>query len=139
MTSLGLDGDSHAHPLIHGGPRKALLLITAEGIEELKMQGFPLFNGALGENLTTMGLDRRVLRLGQRLRIGEVLVELTRVRTPCQTIEVYGSGIGAAVYDQDVNAGDPSSPRWGLSGFYAAVVEEGSIGAGDPIEILTAC
>ncbi len=133
VTQLGIDGDLHAHPEIHGGPIKALLLITSEGIEELKNLGFPLFHGALGENLTISGLDRRTLRIGQRWRIGQAVIELTRIRTPCQTIEIYGAGIGRAVYDQDVQAGDPSSPRWGLSGFYASVVQSGSIWPGDAV------
>jgi MOSC domain-containing protein YiiM len=133
LTPLGIDGDLHAHPEIHGGPNKALLLITSEGIEELKDLGFPLFYGALGENLTTLGLDRRSLRIGQRYHIGQTVIELTRIRTPCQTIAVYGDAIGQAVYDQDVKAGDPSSPRWGLSGFYASVVQPGSIFTGDPV------
>ena len=134
VTPLGLEGDLHAHPRIHGGPAKALLLITREGIEELKQQGFPLFHGALGENITSTGLNRRDLRIGQRWRIGEVLVEITKVRSPCRTIDVYGAGIAAAVYDQDVKAGDASSPRWGLSGFYAAILRGGSITRGDSIE-----
>ena len=133
VTALGIDGDGHAHPEIHGGPRKALLLICSEGIEELKQGGFPLYPGALGENITTLGLDRRALRIGQRWRIGGIVVELTRVRVPCSTIQVYGAGIREAIYDQEVKAGDPSSPRWGLSGFYAAVVDPGVIRAGDPI------
>ena|ERR1051326_3430710 len=133
VTSLGIDGDIHAHPDIHGGEEKALLLITAEGIDELKQAGFPLFYGALGENITTRGLDRRALRLGQRWRMGQVVVELTRMRGPCATIQVYGAGIGAAIYDRDVKAGDPSSPRWGLSGFYAAVLEPGTIRPGETI------
>jgi MOSC domain-containing protein YiiM len=137
VTTLGIEGDLHAHPEIHGGPIKAVLLITSEGIEELQQLGFPLFHGALGENITTTGLDRRDLRIGQRWRIGEsVVLELTRVRTPCQTIEVYGAGIGAAIYDREINAGDPSSPRWGLSGFYASVVQPGPIFAGDPIVLM---
>jgi MOSC domain-containing protein YiiM len=136
IARLGIEGDLHANPSIHGGPTKALLLITAEGIEELKQQGFPLFFGALGENLTTQGLDRRDLRVGQRWSVGETVLELTRLRTPCQTIAVYGAGLGAAVYDQDVKAGDPSSPRWGLGGFYASVVRGGRISPGDPIVLL---
>lgn len=137
VTTLGIDGDLHAHPAIHGGPLKALLLITSEGLDELKRQGFPLFHGALGENITTTGLDRRGLRVGQRWRIGqEVVVELTQIRTPCQTIQVYGAGIGQAIYDPEVHAGDPSSPRWGLSGFYAAVVRTGPIWPGDRLTLL---
>src|SRR5579884_2897840 len=40
-TPLGFEGDLHAHPEVHGGPQKALLWITSEGIDELKAAGFP--------------------------------------------------------------------------------------------------
>ena len=53
VTPEGIRGDSWAHPQIHGGPNQALLLITSEGIGELIAQGYPVFPGALGENLTT--------------------------------------------------------------------------------------
>ena len=90
VTAEGIRGDSWAHPDIHGGPNKALLLITSEGIDELIAQGFALYPGALGENLTTHGLDRRQMRLGQRYRAGEVVLELTKLRTPCATLDIYG-------------------------------------------------
>ena len=63
ITPLGLEGDLCAHPEIHGGPRQAVLLIAAETVDELIARGYPLYYGALGENLTTRGLDRRQLRL----------------------------------------------------------------------------
>jgi len=136
VTPLGLAGDGHNNPQIHGGPRKALLLITSEGIEELKAAGFPLYNGALGENLTTQGLDRRSMRIGQRYRIGQVLIEITKVRSPCDTLTPYGTGIQKAVYDRKVKAGDPASPHWGLSGFYASVIQPGTIRPGDAITLI---
>jgi MOSC domain-containing protein YiiM len=111
----------------------AILLVTIEGLDELVSQGFPLFPGALGENLTTRGLDRRELRLGQRVRVGEAEIELTRIRVPCSTIDVYGSGIQAAMYDKQVQAGDSGSSRWGLSGFYAAVIQPGIVRPGDSL------
>jgi MOSC domain-containing protein YiiM len=134
VTPLGIDGDWHAHPEVHGGPLKALLLITAEGIEELTALGYPLFPGALGENLTTRGLDRRTMRFGQRYRIGEITIQLTQMRTPCNTIKVYGADIGRAVYDDAVHRGDFTSARWGLGGFYCSVITPGTVRAGDPIE-----
>ena len=137
VTPLGLAGDGHAHPNIHGGPRKALLLITSEGLEELKAAGFPLYNGALGENITTQGLDRRDVRIGQRYRIGHVVIEIVKVRAPCETLNPYGPGIQKAVYDNDVKASDPSSTRWGLSGFYASIVQTGVIRPGDAITLLS--
>jgi len=137
VTPLGITGDGHAHPQIHGGPRKAILIITSEGIDELKEQGFQLYHGALGENLTTQGLDRRTVRVGQRYRIGDVLLEITKLRQPCDTLSVYGLGrIQKAVYDQEVKAGNPESPRWGLGGFYAAVLQTGTVRPGDPIQLL---
>jgi len=137
VTPLGLEGDVHAHPEIHGGSRQALLLITAEGIEELTRSGFALYAGALGENITTQGLDRRAWRVGQRWGIGpDVIVEFTKIRGPCKTIHVYNPGIQTAIYDAAVKAGDPSSPRWGLSGFYARVVRPGAIRRGDAIALL---
>ena len=137
VTPLGIDGDVHAHPEIHGGPRQALLLITAEGIEELTRAGFALYPGALGENITTQRLDRRAWRLGQRWSIGpEVIVEFTKIRSPCKTIQVHSPEIQTAIYDAAVKAGDPSSPRWGLSGFYARVIRSGAIRRGDAIALL---
>src|ERR1035438_10050846 len=49
ITAMGIEGDLHAHPEIHGGPRKAILLASAEVIEDLTARGYALFCGALGE------------------------------------------------------------------------------------------
>lgn len=136
VNTLGVIGDACAHPGIHGGPLQALLLITTEGIDELIAQGFPLFYGALGENLTTRGIDRRALRLGQRLRVGEIVIELTKLRAPCDQLNPYGPGIQRAVYDAELQAGDARSPHWGLGGFYASVIEPGTIRTGDSVELL---
>ncbi|MEO5922507.1 MAG: MOSC domain-containing protein [Bryobacteraceae bacterium] len=136
IGTLGVAGDKQGHPEIHGGPRQALLLITAEGIEELIAQGFALYPGAMGENLTIRGIDRRAMRPGQRYRIGEVIVELTRVRRPCEQLSPYGDGIQKAVYDAEVKAGNTASPLWGLSGFYASVIQAGTLRPGDAVRLL---
>jgi len=138
ITPLGLASDACAHPQIHGGPLQAVLLITSEAIDELQARGYPVFYGALGENLTTRGLDRSQLRIGHQLRAGAAILEITKVRGPCAALDVYGPGIKQEIYDAQVQAGDPTSPRWGMSGFYARVIEPGPVHAGDPILILTA-
>ncbi len=135
LTPLGLEGDAHEHREIHGGPQQALLLMTAEAIDELAARGFPVYYGALGENLTTRGIDRRQLRPGQRFRTGSALIELTKVRGPCSTLDIYGPEIKAAIYDAQVSAGDFASSRWAMSGFYAAVVQPGIIRANDIITL----
>jgi MOSC domain-containing protein YiiM len=136
VTPEGIRGDSWSHPQIHGGPAQAVLLITSEGIGELIAQGYPLYAGALGENFTVAGLDRREIRIGQRYRIGETLIELTKIRTPCSSLDVYGPSIKKAVYDRQVKAGDISSPRWGLSGFYARVLRGGVVRPRDIIQLV---
>ncbi len=137
VTPNGIVGDAWRHPQFHGGPRKAILLITAEGIDDLVTQGFPIFYGALGENITTRGLERRSLRIGQRYRAGEVTH-----RTVPDTLALWHPQCirrrhsGGYPYDWQGQGGDPASPQWGLSGFYASVVRPGKMRAGDTISLV---
>ena len=110
--------------------------MTSEGLDEIKAMGFPVYPGALGENLTTRGLDRRALRLGQRFQCGGAGIQLTELRLPSDTISIYGKGIQQAIYDARAMNGDSSSQVWGLSGFYASVTGAGVVFPGDPITLL---
>ena len=133
----GLAEDLHAHPQIHGGPRKAILLIASEVVEMLRERGYPVFYGALGENLTTRDIDLRQLQPGDRLRAGAACLEITQPRSPCNQLDVYGPAIKSEIFDLRVKAGDRSSPYWGMSGLYAAVREPGLVQPGDRIEVLS--
>ena len=115
---------------------KALLLVCGEAIDALIAQGFPVFPGALGENVTLSGIDHRQMRAGQRYRLGEVVVSLTTIRIPCKALDIYGPGIKQAIYDRKVKAGDPSSRLWAMSGFYTSVDRRGIIRPGDPVALL---
>jgi MOSC domain-containing protein YiiM len=137
VNRKGIEGDGWRHPAYHGTAKRAILLITSEGVDELAARGFPVFYGALGENITTRGLDRRSLRIGQRFRAGDAVIELTELRVPCNTLSVYGIGIQAAIYDARAQAHDTASPVWGMSGFYASVREPGIVQPGDSIELVT--
>lgn len=135
VSPAGVRGDSWAHPKFHGGPKQALLLITTEAIEELTEQGFPIFPGALGENLTVGGMDRRGWRSGQRYRAGDVILQLTKLRVPCRTLDIYGPGIQSLMYDSRCKQGDPETPLWARGGFYASVEQGGIIRPGDIISL----
>lgn len=135
LTPVGIEGDAHAHPHIHGGPQQAVLLMTAETVDELAARGYPVYYGAMGENLTTRGLDRRLLRAGQRFRLGTALIELTEIRVPCASQDIYGPALEREVYDDAAKAGDVTSSRWAMSGFYAAVILPGVVHSGDEITL----
>ena len=137
VNHLGIEGDVQAHPLIHGGLNQALLLIDSGTIDEINALGYSIAAGSLGENITTLGLDRRRVRMGQQYRLGETIIEITKPRGPCQQLDCCGAGIQKAIYDPQVKARDYTSPRWGMSGFYASVVQGGAILPGDPILLLS--
>lgn len=136
VTPLGIEGDLHAHPAIHGGPLKAVLLLCAEDIEELVAKGYPVSPGALGENFTTRGIDRKQLRSGQRFRVGQAVIELTKIRVPCATLDVYGPAIKSEIYDAEVKAGNTAAPKWARSGFYGLVVQTGLVRRNDIIALV---
>jgi|SRR3989344_5420763 len=126
----------------HGGPTQAVCLYSLECLGLLKSQGFEVFPGALGENITTQGLDYKTIRLGDKYQVGEeVLIRITRSRQPCGTIRtVYspgarrGEGIESAMWDAQIKQGDITSTKWGMTGFYAEVLVEGIVRTGDRIE-----
>jgi MOSC domain-containing protein YiiM len=136
IASLGIEGDAHALPGIHGGPRQAVLLIAAEVIEELQRRGYPVVFGSLGENLTTRGINVHDLRIGDRLRAGGALLEITKPRGPCSQLDIYGAAIKQEIYDSQVKAHDHTSPHWGMSGMYLSVVEPGPVRTGDIIAVV---
>src|SRR5438128_11984888 len=84
LTETSVEGDRCRNILIHGGPKKAVLMGSAETIDALAAKGFPVFYGAIGENLTVAGLNPHMWRAGQRYRVGQdALIELTTLRKPC--------------------------------------------------------
>ena len=119
-----VSGDHQADPSVHGGPAKAVYSYASEDYawwsEEL---GESLGPGTFGENLTTAGLDLNDLRIGQQVRAGTALLEVTAPRFPCWKL---GFRMGTQKF-----------PRRFLeaarAGTYFAVVEQGDVGAGDPI------
>lgn len=128
---LGLEGDIQRHTEIHGGPLQALLLVSQEDLDALREQGFPVAPGSLGENLTTKGIDFRQLRHGMRLRAGDAVIELTKIRRPCSQLEIYNGGEEGRIQKAVLEV--PAR-----SGFYASVVQAGAIRPGDPITLLDA-
>lgn len=136
LTETSVEGDRCRNRLYHGGPLQAVLMASAELIDDLASRGYPVFYGAIGENFTVSGLDPHQWRSGQRYRIGQdALVELTKLRTPCLNLDVYGPEIKAELYDAQCKAKDITSPHWAHGGFYARVIRPGLIQAGDEVTL----
>ena len=130
VTTEGIEGDSCAHPRFNGGPKQAVLLISLEDLELLKERGYRVYPGALGENLTTTGIDMRSVRFGDVFRAGEAVLQITKLRQPCHTLDSIGKGIQTHLYDKN-----PGSAMWGCGGFYASVKQPGIIRPGDIIAL----
>jgi len=124
----GLVGDAHRNLKHHGGPVKAVLLGSAEDLEELRRAGFDISPGTLGENITTRGIDYRGLRDGMRFHVGGAVLELTKIRKPCYQLEVFNAGRAGAIQ----RAIDEVRAR---GGYYARVVSPGWVRAGDIIQL----
>ncbi len=128
VNELGLAGDEHRFPDIHGGPERALCLFSLERILELQAEGHPIFPGAVGENVTISGLDWQHVVPGVQLSLGdEVLVEITSYTTPCNTIPAY------FVDGKYQRISQKLQPGW--SRVYARVLSGGHLRIGQPVEL----
>ena len=129
ITELGLVGDGHNEPGIHGGPERAVCLFAIERIEALAAEGHPIFAGAAGENITTTGIDWDLVLPGTQLRLGAaVLLEVTRYTTPCKTIaRWFANGDSNRIHN---------NLRPGWSRVYARVLQPGVVRPGDVVEVV---
>lgn len=115
IEDRGIEGCAHGHPR---GPRQVLLM----DIETLTELG--LVPGAIKENITTRGLDLHTLLRGQRLRVGDAILEVTLPCEPCKLMD-------------DIRPGLQQQLR-GRRGQLCRVLQSGRIRPADPIELLSA-
>ena len=128
LRTLNLDGDRQADLSVHGGPSKAVYVYPAEHYDYWKRElpGMDLSWGMFGENFTSAGLFESDVNIGDRFSVGSAVVMVTEPRMPCYKL---GIKFGRA----DMVKKFLASER---TGFYFAVLQEGEVGAGDPIELV---
>src|SRR5579872_5822711 len=84
VTPLGLEGDAIVDTENHGGLDQAVYVFTMPDYTWWSTHlGRPLAPGTFGENLTLSDLESATLRIGDRLQVGQVLLEITAPRIPC--------------------------------------------------------
>jgi len=110
VPGLGLAGCTHAR----SGGKRQLLLVDKETLDAMELKP-----GIIRENITTSGLNVNGLALGERLRIGEALLEVSAVCTPCDQLEKVRPGLRRELY--------------GRRGMLCRVLEGGMVRAGDAI------
>lgn len=122
-TAAGLAGDEQADRRVHGAPDKAIYGYSAAAYDFWRT-AFPHHSfapGAMGENLTLDGCDETNVAIGDRVRIGSALLQVTEPRQPCFKL--------ALAFD------DSTMPRAltrsGRCGWYYRTLEPGMIAAGD--------
>jgi MOSC domain-containing protein YiiM len=127
IASLGLAGDEQADKENHGGGDQALYAYAREDLDWWTAQlGRELRSGLFGENITTVGIDVNSALIGETWRVGTTVVQITSPRIPCVTFQSW-----------------LDEPHWvkrfaaaGRPGAYLRVLTDGSIQAGDEIEVL---
>ena len=128
VSRLNLDGDQQSDLSVHGGVDKAVYAYPSEHYSYWRSQlSDPNLSwGAFGENFTTEGLLEDQLHIGDRIHVGSAEFIVTQPRMPCFKLGIR--------FDRpDMVKRFLQSKR---SGFYFAVLQEGEVAAGDPIELV---
>ncbi|HEX8801289.1 MAG TPA: MOSC domain-containing protein [Terriglobales bacterium] len=128
IRQLNLAGDQQADLTVHGGPDKAVYAYPVEHYEYWRKQlpDVSFSWGVFGENLTTEGLSEDTLCIGDLVRAGSAILQVTQPRMPCYKLELRFNR-------------DDMIKRFlvsGRSGFYFSMIEPGDVGVGSQVEVL---
>jgi ferredoxin-NADP reductase/MOSC domain-containing protein YiiM len=123
---LNLAGDGQADLAGHGGEQRAVMVYQLDSYRywQRTLQRSAFSYGQFGENFTVEGLADAEVCIGDRYRIGTAIFEVTQPRVTC--------------FKLGIRMRHPPMPALMVAhrrpGFYFRVIEEGDVGAGDPIE-----
>lgn len=130
VTTLGLENDEQGDLRVHGGIEKAIHHYPREHyadwateLGEHRLLGQP---GAFGENFSTTGWTEANLCLGDRIRAGTALLEVSQGRMPCWKLNDRFEVAQMALRVQES----------GRTGWYYRVLEEGVVAAGAILELV---
>jgi len=128
VRKTNLEGDQQVDLVHHGGPDKAVLAYSRHHYD-LWQQEFPekhFAGGAFGENLTIEGLRETDVCVGDIYQAGSCLLQISQPRQPCWKLSRKWNLPQLAVLVQ----------KTGRTGWYLRVLEEGSLEAGDSLQLV---
>lgn len=128
LSGNSVEGDVQADRRFHGGPYKAVYSYTVEDYAWWEQElGRSLPPATFGENLTIEGISAVDALIGERWAVGTALLAVTQPREPCWKLAA--------------KMGEPYFVRRfknaGRAGAYLAIVQEGDVGAGDTVEVVS--
>jgi MOSC domain-containing protein YiiM len=112
IAGQGLEGCAHANP-----PKREVLFVSKEHLDAVGVDP-----GAIRENLTVEGDDVERWPIGQRVRAGGAVFEITMVCDPCHRMDELRDGLRTELE--------------GRRGMLARIVESGEVAVGDEVELL---
>ena len=124
LSADGLVGDAVCNPRYHGGPDQAVYLYGGADYAWWEAElGRPLAPGTFGENLTISDWESVNAAVGDRIFIGEVILEVTSPRVPCSTFSTH---MGDSSFLKKFRHAE-------RPGVYCRVLREGEVQAGDAV------
>jgi len=131
LTERGLEGDQQAEKKIHGGPDRALCHYPREHYAYWARE-FPgladrFAAPAFGENLSTEGLTEENVFIGDILRWGEALIQVTQPRSPCHKLNFHFGISDMASLMQNS----------GKTGWLCSVIAPGKVSTDAPLELIS--
>ncbi len=115
IINHGLEGDAHA-----GNHHRQVSLLGCESIKAMKRQGYNISCGCFGENITTKGITLYKLPLKTKLKINNVILEVSQIGKICHRPCKIFYDIGKCIM-----------PKQGI---FARVLKEGEIKVGDALQ-----
>jgi MOSC domain-containing protein YiiM len=113
LTDHGLEGCAHARP----GGKRQVLFASSEHLDAVGVEP-----GRIRENFTVSGTDVHAWPVGQRVRAGSAVFEVTMVCDPCERMDAIRPGLRAELE--------------GRRGMLAKVIEQGEVAVGDAVELI---
>mgnify|MGYP006084036273 CR=1 FL=1 len=131
ITKAGVEGDYNRFrkEKKKNDPDMAVMLLSTDVIDALNSEGWPVNPGDLGENITLTNIDYSILKLGDRLNIGEVSLEISLICDPCTNL----NNLPYVGKDKSTSFIKTLMKR---RGWYARVLKVGKVTAGDSVTLV---